>query len=99
MPHLRPFEVTGKFGRVGFRTVMRDLKFPLFAAAWLVSIATSAIAEPFCKTPTERDVRSETILPYLWNTGQYEVEVTVPQVSISVAYGQDISCNHMCNIL
>ncbi|KAI0221077.1 hypothetical protein LSAT2_027505 [Lamellibrachia satsuma] len=58
---------------------MRDLKFPLLAAAWLVSIATSAIAESFCKTPTERDVWSETILPYLWNSGQYEVEVTVPQ--------------------
>ena len=85
MPNLRPFPVTDKFGRVGFRSVMRDLKFPLLAAAWLVSIATSVIAEPFCKKPSEREAKHDTIMPFLWNRGQYEVEVTVPQVSISVA--------------
>ncbi|KAI0221076.1 hypothetical protein LSAT2_027504 [Lamellibrachia satsuma] len=58
---------------------MRDLTCPLVAAAWLVSLATSAIAEPFCTTPTERDARKEAILPLIWNRGQYEVEVTVPQ--------------------
>ena len=65
---------------------MRDLTCPLVAAAWLVSLATSAIAEPFCTTPSERDARNEAILPLIWNSGQYEVEVTVPQVSINVAY-------------
>ncbi|KAI0235626.1 hypothetical protein LSAT2_013862 [Lamellibrachia satsuma] len=61
------------------RTVMRDLTRPLVAAAWLVSLATSAIAEPFCKTPNEREANQETILPILWDSGQFEVEVTVPQ--------------------
>ncbi|KAI0230519.1 hypothetical protein LSAT2_019144 [Lamellibrachia satsuma] len=58
---------------------MRDLIFHLFAAAWLVSIATSVMAEPFCKKPNEREAKHDTTMPFLWNRGQYEVEVTVPQ--------------------
>ena len=64
---------------------MRDLTCPLVAAAWLVSLATSVFAEPFCKTPNEREARHDINLPLLWGRGQFEVEVTVPQVSISVA--------------
>ena len=64
---------------------MRDLTCPLVATAWLVSLATSAIAEPFCKTPKEREAKQGTKLPIMWEGGQFELEVTVPQVSISVA--------------
>ena len=77
---------------------MRDLTRPLVAAAWLVSLATSAIAEPFCKTPNEREANQETILPILWDSGQFEVEVTVPQVSISVTNCWTLHafiCNHI----
>ena len=63
---------------------MRDITRPL-VAAWLVSLATSAIAESFCKTPKESEQNLETILPILWDSGQFEVEVTVPQVSIIAA--------------
>ena len=63
---------------------MRDLTRPL-VAAWLVSLAASAIAEPFCKTPKESKANQDTIQPILWDSGQFEVEVTVPQVSISAA--------------
>ncbi|KAI0228338.1 hypothetical protein LSAT2_021182 [Lamellibrachia satsuma] len=59
-------------------SAMRDLTRPL-VAAWLVSLATSAITEPFCKTPKESEQNQETILPILWDSGQFEVEVTVPQ--------------------
>ncbi|KAI0233924.1 hypothetical protein LSAT2_015851 [Lamellibrachia satsuma] len=62
-----------------YTTDMRYLICPLIAAAWLVSLATSAIAEPFCKTPNEREARHDIILPKLWGRGQFDVEVTVPQ--------------------
>ena len=77
---------------------MRDLTCPLVAAAWLVSLATSAIAEPFCKAPKENEAKQETILPMLWDRGQFEVEVTVPQVSISAANCwtlHAVICNHI----
>ena len=62
---------------------MRDLTYSLVAAAWLVSLATSVIAEPFCKKPNEREAKHDTTMPFMWNRGQYEVEVTVPQVNIN----------------
>ena len=65
---------------------MRDLTCPLVAAAWLVSLATAAVTEPFCKRPNESEARQETIPVLQWESGQFEVEVTVPQVNIRATH-------------
>ena len=69
---------------------MRNLTCQFVEAAWLLSLTTTAVTEPFYKMSRESEMRQDTIPVFQVETVQFEVEVKVPQVSIRVGVSRTL---------